>query len=54
MEDGQYYAEKRRDLDQYHPEWRQMKHTNGRPMFSKNGMMLDENGNRSIFDDVDD
>ena len=26
---------------------------NGQPMFAKDGMMLDENGNRSIFDDVD-
>ena len=28
-------------------------HPNGQPKFSPNGAMLDENGNRSIFDDVD-
>ena len=26
---------------------------NGQPMFAPDGMMLDEDGNRSIFDDVD-
>lgn len=26
---------------------------NGAPMFAPDGMMLDEHGNRSIFDDVD-
>jgi len=26
---------------------------NGKPMFAPDGTMLDENGNRSIFDDVD-
>jgi hypothetical protein len=28
-------------------------HPNGKPMFDKSGMMLDESGNRSIFDGVD-
>ena len=28
------------------------KHPNGKPMFSRDGIMLDENGNRSVFDDV--
>jgi hypothetical protein len=28
-------------------------HPNGKPMFSADGTMLDEDGNRSIFDDVD-
>ena len=28
-------------------------HANGAPMFDKSGMMLDDQGNRSIFDDVD-
>jgi len=28
-------------------------HENGQLMFAADGMMLDENGNRSIFDDVD-
>ena len=30
-----------------------IKHPNGKPMFSRDGTMLDEKGNRSIFDDVD-
>jgi hypothetical protein len=29
------------------------KHPNGAPMYAKDGTMLDEHGNRSIFDDVD-
>lgn len=29
-------------------------HTGGQPMFAASGMMLDEAGNRSIFDDIDD
>lgn len=28
-------------------------HENGQPMWAPDGTMLDENGNRSIFDDVD-
>jgi hypothetical protein len=28
-------------------------YNNGKPMFSSDGTMLDEHGNRSIFDDVD-
>lgn len=52
--DEEYYAEKRRDMDELTPNWREMKHENGKPMFASNGKMLDENGNRSIFDDVDD
>lgn len=31
----------------------QRTYPNGRPMFTPDGMMLDEEGNRSIFDDVD-
>lgn len=27
---------------------------NGQPMFAPDGTMLDSNGNRSIFDDIDD
>jgi len=30
-----------------------LKNQNVTPMFSTDGTMLDENGNRSIFDDVD-
>lgn len=41
-------------LDQHIPGWRGLKHPNGAPMYSeKTGMLLDEHGNRSIFDDVD-
>lgn len=29
------------------------KYPNGAPMFAPDGMMLDDQGNRSIFDDVD-
>jgi hypothetical protein len=43
-----------RELDAHHPNWRVMKHPNGAPMYNVNtGMMLAENGSRSIFDDVD-
>lgn len=41
------------NLDQYTPGWRDMRHENGAPRFSLDGTMLDPNGNRSIFDDVD-
>lgn len=34
-------------------EFLDLKHDNGKPMFNSDGMMLDEKGNRSIFDDVD-
>lgn len=30
-----------------------MKHPNDRPMFAADGTMLDDKGNRSIFDDVE-
>lgn len=30
-----------------------MKHPNGAPVFAPDGTMLDDKGNRSIFDDVD-
>lgn len=34
--------------------WREMKHPNGTPMFDADtGMMLDDEGGRSIFDDID-
>lgn len=35
------------------PGWRDMKYPNGRPKFTVDGTMLDDRGNRSIFDDVD-
>lgn len=53
-DDEEYAKKKRRDLDTSVPFWRDMKHPNGKPMFAPDGMMLDEKGNRSIFDDVDD
>lgn len=35
------------------PDYRNLKHPNGAPMFASNGMMLNPDGSRSIFDDVD-
>jgi hypothetical protein len=32
---------------------REKRYPNGAPMFDSSGMMLDDKGNRSIFDDVD-
>jgi hypothetical protein len=40
-------------LDEHTPGWRTMKHKNGKPVFALDGTMLDDKGNRSIFDDVD-
>ena len=40
-------------LDMTTPDWRSLKHPNGAPMFSPTGTLLDDQGNRSIFDDVD-
>jgi hypothetical protein len=40
-------------VDQRSGEYRDLRHPNGRPMFSWDGTMLDADGNRSIFDDVD-
>lgn len=34
-------------------EQRTARYPNGAPMYAGDGMMLDENGNRSVFDDVD-
>ena len=44
---------KLRDMDQDIPGWREMRHDNGSAMFAADGTMLDERGNRSVFDDVD-
>lgn len=47
-------SDKIADLDQHCPGWRKMTHPNGRPMFNPDtGMMLNDKGNRSIFDDID-
>ena len=40
-------------VDQRPDDHRSLTHPNGRPMFSWDGTMLDAQGNRSIFDDVD-
>jgi primosomal protein N' len=40
-------------LDVRTDEQRQQKHENGQHMWSPDGTLLDEHGNRSIFDDVD-
>lgn len=40
-------------LDVRTEEQRHDKHPNGAPLWSPDGTMLDEHGNRSIFDDVD-
>jgi hypothetical protein len=41
-------------LDQDLPRWREMLHENGNHKFAQDGTMLDDKGNRSIFDDLDD
>jgi hypothetical protein len=41
------------DLDRMHPNWREDKHPNGRRKWSDDGMLLNSDGSRSIFDDVD-
>jgi len=53
LPDADELAEKVRNLDRDAPGWRTLKHDNGAPKFSPNGMLLDEVGNRSIFDDLD-
>lgn len=40
-------------LDEATPGWREMTRPNGARMFSSDGTMLDDKGNRSIFDDID-
>ncbi|RUW81525.1 hypothetical protein [Mesorhizobium sp. M2A.F.Ca.ET.067.02.1.1] len=40
-------------LDVRSDEQRAAKHPNGRHQWSPDGTLLDENGNRSVFDDVD-
>jgi len=41
------------EMDEEVPGWRDIKYENGAPKFSPTGTLLDENGLRSIFDDVD-
>jgi hypothetical protein len=40
-------------LDLHTPGWREHRYGNGQRVFADDGTMLDEKGNRSIFDDVD-
>jgi hypothetical protein len=35
------------------PNWRTARHENGTPMYSLDGTLLNDEGDRSIFDDVD-
>ncbi|NTJ00312.1 hypothetical protein G6L07_08240 [Agrobacterium rhizogenes] len=42
-----------KSVDQRPEEHRGLTHPNGRPMFSWSGTMLNADGTRSIFDDVD-
>jgi hypothetical protein len=44
---------KAKRMDESTPGWRALRHPNGRPTFSLDGTMLDDHGNRSVFDDVD-
>jgi len=39
--------------DRATPGWRDKKYENGAWMYSDDGTMLDDKGNRSIFDDID-
>jgi hypothetical protein len=50
VDDPPDYGEEVRAL---YAEQAALKHPNGKPMFAPDGTMLDDNGNRSIFDDVD-
>jgi len=45
-------AQMRRELDEYLPGWREMKHENGKPKYAQDGTMLTDRGVRSIFDDL--
>ncbi len=50
VDDPPNYGEETRAL---YAEDAARKHDNGAPMFAPDGTMLDDKGNRSIFDDVD-
>jgi len=57
---GELMTEKQRDavmsgyIDHIDGVWVSLRHCpNGAPQFASDGTMLDEHGNRSIFDDVD-
>lgn len=46
-------SEKTDRLDEAIPNWRDLTYANGQRQFSDDGTMLNERGDRSIFDDVD-
>jgi hypothetical protein len=50
VDDAPNYGEEVRAL---YAEQAALKHPNGKPMYAPDGTMLDDKGNRSIFDDVD-
>lgn len=39
--------------DEFDPEWRDKLYDNGAPLYDSDGTILDHDGSRSIFDDVD-
>lgn len=45
-------TDKIKTLDETIPGWRNEKHANGARQYADDGTMLDDRGNRSIFDDV--
>ena len=53
IHEGNDLTDKIGRLDEYSPGWRNLKHPNGKPLFSQDGTMLNDKGKRSIFDDVD-
>jgi hypothetical protein len=46
-------AQKIARMDEIHPGWREQKHKNGNPVWGKHGMLLNDDGTRSVFDDLD-
>jgi hypothetical protein len=50
---GQSDKARKKELDRFDPGWRHKTYPNGAKMYAKDGTMLDDKGNRSIFDDVD-
>jgi hypothetical protein len=46
-------AERQAKNDAHYPDWREERYPNGQRKWSDDGTLLDERGNRSIFDDVD-
>lgn len=44
---------KRRQIQSYDRFWRSRTYPNGQPVYDPDGTMLDDDGKRSIFDDLD-